>query len=213
METTTIVAADGRLTINSIALALEKTPVERTLPNGKVVNQLVWEGSDLLKVAELLHNHSAEMPEVVDVDGPAPAWLTTALVHEVHPRYVRLNSPDGFIAVGVSSRPTGEGSGPAAFTVTELGTAGNGRRLVKVDFQIDPATPFKAEQLDEVIPPAVGLGDVVVLSGRGPNWLATSIAMAYHGRAAACAMFQPGTGATVAWTHVSDVPLGDIITI
>ena len=213
METTTIVAADGLLTIERVALALGKTPVERTLPNGKIVNQIVWEGCDLTKVAELLHNHSAEMPEVVDVDGPAPAWLTTALVHEVHPRHARLNSPDGFIAVGVSGRPTGQGSGPATFTVTDLGTAGNGRRLLKVDFQIDPATPFKAEQLDEVVPPSVGLSDVVVLSGRGPNWLATSVAMAYHGRAAACAMFQPGAGATVAWTHVADIPLGDVIAI
>lgn len=200
------------LTIDALAQALGKQKIERELPDGRKVIQLVWEGSDLHLIADLLHNRSAELPQVVDIDGPAPAWLVTALAHEVHPSYARLNSPDGFVPVGCGGNPAGDGEG-IAWTKTEIGTVGNGRKLVKVEFQIDPSRPFNKEDLLKVIPPAVGLSDVVVLSGRGPNWLVASIAMAYHGRSAACAPFQPGTGSTVAWTHVADVPLGDIITI
>lgn len=196
------------LSVATLAATLGKVEQEKTLPNGKVVRQLTWEGSDLLKVAELLHNQSATMPEVVDIDGPAPAWLATALCHEVHPRSARLNSPDGFVGVGCQN-PKGAGSG-CGWAVTELPAIGE-RKCWKVEFTLDPSTPFKPTDLDTVIPPEVGLGDVVVLSGRGPNWLTASVAMAYHGRSAACATFQPGTGATIAWTHVADVPLGSVI--
>jgi CRISPR-associated Csx3 family protein len=197
--------------ISVLVQELGKKSESRALPNGKVVEQVVWEGSDLIKIAELLHNTSATLPQVVDIDGAAPAWLVSALAHECHPKHVRLNSPDGFIPVGCQ-RPQGDGSG-ATWTVTELGEAGNGRRLVKVEFELDPSQPLSPAALDDIAPPEVGLGDVAVLSGRGPNWLVASIAMAYHGRAAAVAPFQPGTGATVAWTHVSDVGLGEVIPV
>ncbi len=197
------------LKISGLADTLGKKSESRTLPNGRVVEQVVWEGSDLIQIAEILHNRSADLPETVDVDGAAPAWLVSALCHEVHPRHARLNSPDGYIAVGCR-RPVGNGSG-ATWNVTGMGTVGNGRRLVRVDFELDPSTPLSPAALNDIAPPEVGLGDVVVVSGRGPNWLVASVAMAYHGRAGAVAPFQPGTGATVAWTHVSDVGLGEVI--
>lgn len=196
------------LSIPGLAEALGKELVERTLPNGRVVEQIVWEGSDLPEIARLVHNQSATLPEVVDVDGAAPAWLVSAVAHEVHPRHARLNSPDGFIAVGCR-RPEGEGIG-AEWTRTEIGTAGDGRRLIKVEFKLNPSRPLAPEELEGIAPPEVELGDVVVISGRGPNWLTASIAMAYHGRAAACSCWQPGTGATICWTHVVEVPLGHI---
>lgn len=199
------------MSIAALAAALEKRAEPRTLPNGKVVSQLVWEGSDLKKIAKILHNESANLPEVVDIDGAAPAWLVSALVHEVHPCSARLNSPDGFVAVGCK-RPSGLGSG-CGWNLTDIGSIGNGRRLVKVEFALDPSTPLAPTALDDIAPPAVGMGDVVVISGRGPNWLVASIAMSYHGRAASVAPWQPGTGATVSWTHVSDVGLGDIIPV
>ncbi len=198
------------LSIPALADALGKVAQERTLPNGKVISQLVWEADDLFRIAEQIHNRSAELPESVDIDGPAPAWLVTALVHEVHPRSARLNSPDGFIAVGCN-RPSGDGSG-CGWSATELEPVGD-RKCVKVEFTLDPSTPLSPAQLDEIAPPEVGLGTIVVLSGRGPNWLAASVAMAYHGRAAAVAPWQPGTGATVAWTHVQDVPLGTVLEV
>lgn len=200
--------SEGVLSIPGLAETLGKEPVERTLPNGKVVQQIVWEGADLALIAELLHNGSASLPEVVDIDGAAPAWLVSALAHECHPRHVRLNSPDGFIAVGCK-RPGGEGAG-CGWTKTEISTVGNDRRLIKVEFQLDPSVPLTPAALDMIAPPAVELGDVVVISGRGPNWLTASVVMSYHGRAAAVSCFQPGTGATVAWTHTFDVPLGTV---
>lgn len=197
------------LSIPALAAVLGKTPVKRTLPNGKEVEQIVWEGNDLPAIAGLLHNQSATLPEVVDIDGAAPAWLVSALAHECHPRSVRLNSPDGYIAVGCK-RPVGDGEG-CGWSKTVIGMVGNGRRLIKVEFQLDPSVPLSPAALDAIAPPGgLFLDDVVVISGRGPNWLVASIAMSYHGRAAAVACFQPGTGATVAWTHVSDVPLGHV---
>lgn len=199
------------IVISALAAELGKVEMERTLPNGKVVKQIVWEGNDLKKIAELLHNKSATLPEIVDIDGAAPAWLVAALVHECHPRSVRLNSPDGYIAVGCK-RPAGEGAG-CGWSKTEIGTAGDGRHLIKVEFQLDPSVPLAPAALGTITPPEVEMADAIVLSGRGPNWLTASIAMAYHGRAAAVASWQPGTGATVAWTHVQDVPLGYIFQI
>lgn len=199
------------IVISALAADLGKAEVERTLPNGKVVKQIVWEGNDLKKIAELLHNKSATLPKVVDIDGAAPAWLVAALVHECHPRSVRLNSPDGYIAVGCK-RPAGEGTG-CGWSKIEIGTAGDGRKLVRVEFQLDPSVPLAPTALGTITPPEVEMADVVIISGRGPNWLVASIALAYHGRAAAVASWQPGTGATVAWTHVQDVSLGHVFQI
>lgn len=197
------------LFIPALAQALGKEPVERTLPNGRVVSQIVWEGADLVAISRLLHNRSGELPECVDIDGPAPAWLVTALVHELHPRTVRLNSPDGFVPVGCR-RPKGAGSGEnLEFSVEER----DGGWLMVTCQQADPSVPLDPADLGNITPPEVPMGARVILSGRMPNWLAASLAMAYHGRARAVALFQPGVGATVAWTHSKSVLLGAIIPV
>jgi len=195
------------LSITTLAQALGKEKVERTLPNGMVVQQIVWEGNDLVAISRLLHNASGEMPEVVKIDGPAPAWLVAALVHECHPRHVQLNSPDGFVAVGCR-RPEGNGSGENL--EFSLETREDGWVVVTCQ-QADPSIPLSPEKLKDVAPPEVPMGARVILSGRMPNWLAASLAMAYHGRAKAVALFQPGTGATVAWTHSQEVELGSVV--
>jgi CRISPR-associated Csx3 family protein len=195
------------LSIPDLAQALGKEPVKRTLPNGSVVEQIVWEGGDLPKIAQLLHNRSGDMPEHVKIDGPAPAWLVAALAHECHPRAVSLNSPDGFVPVGCR-RPEGPGAGAnLIFSVEEKD---NGWLLV-ICRLTDPAVPLSPSDLAHIVPPAVPMGAKVILSGRMPNWLAASLAMAYHGIAKAVALFQPGTGATVAWTHSKEVRLGEVI--
>lgn len=198
---------DNILSITTLAENLGKEKVERTLPNGRVVEQIVWEGNDLVAIARLLHNTSGEMPEVVKIDGPAPAWLVTALVHECHPRHVQLNSPDGFVAVGCR-RPEGNGSGENLEFSLETR---EDEWVVVTCQQADPSIPLSPENLGDVAPPEVPMGAKVILSGRMPNWLAASLAMAYHGRAKAVALFQPGTGATVAWTHSQDVELGSVV--
>lgn len=205
MNISDLITSDGVITISGLAAALGKAEVPRTLPNGKVISQIVWEGADLVRIADLLHNNSAEMPEVVNVDGPAPAWLVSAICHECHPRMVALNSPDGFINVGCR-RPSGDGTG-INFRVE---TRDDDWKVVT--FELDPSVPLAPADLDKIAPPDLGdLGARIIISGRGPNWLVASLAMAYHGRAAAVACFQPGTGSTVVWTHVQNVPLGDVI--
>jgi len=194
------------LEVSNLAEVLGKEAVSRTLPNGKVVSQVVWEGKDLAEIARLLHNHSGEMPEVVKVNGAAPAWLVAALAHECHPRQVALNSPDGYINVGCQ-RPDGEGHGNnISFSVCEKG----GWTIVTAQAS-DPSVPFSQTDLDELVPPTVPMGTKIILSGRLPNWMMVSLAMAYHGVAKAVACFQPGTGATVVWTHSQEVALGEVI--
>lgn len=197
--------------IPALAQELGKQEQERALTSGKVVRQIIWTGEDLVQIAAMLHDRSAELPDPTDIDGAAPAWLVAALVHECHPRSVRLNSPDGFIAIGCK-RPVGDGEG-CGWTRTEIGVAGKDRKLFKVEFQLNPSVPLAPAALNTISPPEVEFADVVVISGRGPNWLTASIAMAYHGRAAALACFQPGTGATICWTHVADVSLGHVFEV
>jgi len=199
--------SDGVISIPALARELSKEPVKRTLPNGREVEQIVWEGEDLISISRLLHNSSGEMPEHVKIDGAAPAWLVAALAHECHPRSVSLNSPDGFVPVGCR-KPAGAGAGAnLEFSVEEKD---NGWLLVTCQ-QADPSVPLDPADLSEVAPPAVPMGARVILSGRMPNWLAASLAMSYHGVAKAVALFQPGTGATVAWTHSKEARLGEVI--
>ena len=200
---------DGVLSIAGLAEALGKQPVERVEPNGRVVRQVVWRGDDLVEVSRLLHNVSGDLPEHVKVDGPAPGWLVAALVHELHPRAVSLNSPDGYVPVGCQ-RPAGAGAGPNL--VFEVSPGSGGWTVVECR-QADPSVPLSPGDLEKVVPPEVPFGAKVVLSGRMPNWLVASLAMAYHGRAKAVACFQPGVGATVAWTHSPDVALGSVIDV
>lgn len=197
---------EATLSIPELAKTISKTPVKRTLPNGKEVEQIVWEGTDLETISRILHNCSGELPEHVRIDGPMPAWMAAALVHEIHPRSASLNSPDGFVPVGMQ-RPSGNGLGEnLKWRVAEH----EGWHVVHVQ-QDDPSVPLDPKKLDAAAPPELPMGAKVVVSGRIPNWLAASIGMAYHGRAKAVAFYQPGVGATVAITHSPDVKLGSVV--
>lgn len=206
-EGSMMMGLDNILKISALAAELGKAAGERTLPNGRVVSQITWEGADLVSVARLLHNKSAHMPECVDIDGAAPAWLVAALTHEVHPRSVRLNSPDGYVPVGCA-RPAGSGAG--VNLEFKVSSREDGWVTVLAQ-QADPSIPLDPADLGKMAPPALPMGAKVILSGRMPNWAMASLAMAYHGMAKAVALFQPGTGSTVAWTHSAEVELGSII--
>lgn len=208
MDSLSFISGEGVLSIPALAEALGKELQERELPNKKVIRQLVWEGSDLVRITRLLHNRVTELPPVVKIDGAAPAWLATALVHEVHPRMAALNSPDGYIGVEGHRARTTEGTGPVKFAVRPHATADG---WTVVEFTLDPSTPLDPAVLGEITPPKLPMGAKVVISGRGPNWLTASIAMGYHGPTAAVACFQPGTGSTVCMTHTATVPLGMLI--
>lgn len=192
------------ITISKLAEEIGKGEVERTLPSGKIVSQVCWEGADLVNIARLLH--AQEKGAVVRIDGAAPAWLVTALVHECHPSAVQVNSPDGFIDIGCQK--PGEKSGENLEWKVEDGD--DGWIIVTVQ-QLDPSVPLDPEDMGTWAPPTLPMGSKIILSGRMPNWGMASIAMSYHGTAKAVALFQPGTGSTVAWTHSKEVPLGSVI--
>jgi len=144
--------------IKDLADRLGKVEEEVTLPNGRQIRQIVWSGDDLPTLARLLHNRSAELDTVVDIDGPAPAWLVAAIAHEVHPRAVRINSPDGFVSVGVQ-RPSGVGMGEnLKFSLT---TSENGWVTLLCQQQ-DPSVPLDTEDLSGIVPPEVPMGSKVV---------------------------------------------------
>lgn len=199
---------EALLSIPGLAAALEKVPVKRVLPNGREVEQIVWVGKDLKKVSRAIRNISGDLPKQVKIDGPAPAWLTTAIVRELHPRKASLNSPDGFVPVGMR-RPSGNGTGENL--VWKVGEA-DGWHVVHVELK-DPSQPLDPKNLPEAAPPELPLAAKIVLSGRAPNWLMASAAMAYHDRAMAVALYQPGNGATVAITYRNDlgVKLGSVV--
>src|SRR3989339_139066 len=86
------------ITIDSIAKELGKEKIKKTLPNnGKVIQTIEWQASDLVAISRLLHGRSAEfVGQDVRVDGGAPGFFVAAIVHELHPADVSVNSPDGF---------------------------------------------------------------------------------------------------------------------
>ncbi len=205
-ESFSFISGEGVLSIPSLATELGKTEIERELPNGKKIRQLVWEGQDLVSIADLLHHRSVEMPAVVKIDGAAPAWLVSALTHECHPRNVQLNSPDGYVDVVCrKARNNGEG---LEFAVRPHATA---EGWTVVEFKLNPSVPLAPADLTNIVPPELPMGAKVALTGRGPNWLVASLVMGYHGRTKAVACFQPGTGSTVCMTHSAEVPLGSVI--
>lgn len=199
--------AMNTITTTQIAELLGKTEVEKTLPNGRVVKTIEWEGSDLPKLDEYLRGLGLGKTDHLTFDGPCPAWLGLAVVHGVHPAYASMNDPRlGAVPVGCNT-PSGEGSGKnIKFTSEDRG------EYVMLTYELEGGV-FDVADLSEVTPPAIPNGKGVVLSGRGPNWLTVSIAMAYHAMSRWVACFQPGVGATVAMTHHTSRNLGEVIPV
>lgn len=196
------------ITTAQIATTLGKTEEERTLPNGKVVKQLVWTGADLVRMDAEIFRPLAAAPVPVEgkyiLDGPAPSWFAVGFAHGMHPMLAALNDPR-LGAVDVRApRPSDSGEGKnMKFKVIET------ENFNLVEFEIEGGVIDVAD-LDGVRPPKVNAAKGVVLSGRGPNWLAATLAMGYH-TTRWVAMWQPGSGATVAMTHHVERKLGEVI--
>jgi CRISPR-associated Csx3 family protein len=197
-----LVGPDSVMNLATLAKVLGKVEEDLVLPGGKKVRTIAWKGDDLRAINTLLHNQSANLPALVTFDGPMPAWLLAALVHEVHPMTAAVNSQQGFITIGCQL-PSGNGSGVNKWEITQKG------EWTQVEFTVEGNMDPK--QLINVVPPRLPMGSKVIVSGRGPIWLAAAVAMAYHGIAKAVACLQPKVGATVCITHVQEVTLGSLI--
>ena len=195
----------SKIEISDLAKMLGKESVEKTLPNGRVINTIEWKGDDLKDISKLLHNQ--EKAEIVQINGAAPAWLVAALAHECHPSLAEINSPDGYV-LAQCNKPSEKPEG--ANLEWSVNKVRQGLSIVTVQ-QKDPSVPLTPKDLINWTPPKVDFSDIVVLSGRMPNWGMAALAMAYHGNCKAVSLFQPGIGATVALTHSADVELGRVI--
>ena len=187
------------INISDLADKLEKKLVKKTLPNGREINTIVWEGSDLPAIDRILHGAGYGHEDHVRINGAAPAWLVTAITHMVHPASVSVNSPDGYVPIGAS---VGENDNIEVSWDSESHTL-----TVQA---VDPSQPFTVDDLNHLPLPELFGEELVVISGRIPNWMTASIADYYAHKVGAVACFQPGVGATVAISHTGNVKIGTV---
>jgi len=83
---------ENTIDIAELGAKIGMEPKEQTLPNGKVVNSLVWDSENLIKAVEAVKHLSSE-GKPVRITGQAPAWLVSALAHTVHPCPVGVYMP------------------------------------------------------------------------------------------------------------------------
>ena len=203
-----VTAREGIIEISRLARVLGKKKTPRR--NGAVmVKSFFWSPKDLRDVVRVLH--AEEVGRSVCVDGPCPAWVGMCITHSLHPSIVRLNSLDGYVAVGTNI-PKGnvkEGhyeEGKFHWNVERRGDVW----LVDLS-QVDPTKPYCPDDLMDLEPPQVPAGSVVVISGRMPNYMSASMAMAYHHKCAACAAWQRNGTGIVVWSHSKDITVGDVV--
>lgn len=181
---------------------------EQTLPNGKIVNTLVWDSENLVKAVEAVKHLSSE-GKPVRITGQAPAWLVSALTHTVHPCPVGVYMPAIGKDVAIPQLAHGEKNpeGEVAFKTTEQGNS------ILVEYNMDlpeGITTYDENNLSKVVVPNIAAGKAVYLSGRGPNYLTVAIAEAYAHTNSSVSLFQPGVGYTCSITHSRDKKLGDL---
>lgn len=198
------------VTIDTKKLAEELgiEPQKRTLSNGRVVEQVVWNQEYLLKAVEKI-KYLSSAGKAVRIDGPAPAWLVSAFVHTVHPSPVRVYVPQINSDVPVGGLRHGEVNpeGEVKFNVTEKGDS------VLIEYEMDLPegyTTYDENNLSKVVVPEIAQGKAVYLSGRGPNYLTVAIAESYAHTNSSVSLFQPGVGYTCSITHSREKKLGDL---
>lgn len=192
------------LNISDLADACSKAPIKRTLPNGKEIEQITWEGSDMKTINQLLHEK--DKPEHVKIDGAAPAWLVAGICHELHPSSCSVNTPQGYMPVGCKP-PNGAGSGENL----QFQSKQSGDWTVIEVSQKDSSIPLDLNKLSDMEPPEIEMGSKVILSGRMPNVAMCSMANAYQHKAKAIGFYQPNVGATVSITHDPEIELGSVV--
>lgn len=194
--------------INKLGEEIGMVAQERTLPNGKVVKSLVWNQENLLKAVERVKHLSSE-GKPVEITGPAPAWLVSALTHTVHPCPVELYVPQIGKNVKIPQLAHGEPNpeGEVDFKATEKGDS------ILIEYNMDLPegyTTYDENNLPKVVVPDVKNGKAIYISGRGPNYLTTAIAESYAHTNSSVSLFQPGIGYTCSITHSREKKLGDL---
>lgn len=179
---------------------------EKTLPNGKVINSLVWDQENLKKAVNEVKGLSGE-GKPVRITGAAPAWLVSALTHTVHPCPVSVYIPTKNKYVDIPQLTKGEPNpeGGIDFQVTEKGEA------VLIEGEISHESRiYEEDDLSKVVVPEVPHGKEVYISGKLPNYLTVAIAEAYAHTNSSVSLNQPGIGYTCSITHTRSKSLGDL---
>lgn len=197
------------ITVAQIAAVLGLQPEDVTLPNGKVVKQIVWKPEHLPAVFEEVNRLRAAAgwgkPDSITIDGIGPTWLMPGFTHGVHPASASLAYPQGgpgatLPVSGVQAEGTGHAP-DVTFKVTE------GEDATTVEFALAAPQVDAAAVMAALVAPAVPTGKPVKITGRGPTAIAVGLAEAYAHLVPWVACFQPGTGYVVSISH-SSTPLG-----
>lgn len=199
---------ENTIDIAELGAKIGMEPKEQTLPNGKVVNSLVWDSENLIKAVEAVKHLSSE-GKPVRITGQAPAWLVSALAHTVHPCPVGVYMPTIDKDVQIPQLAHGEinPDGEVSFKTTEKGNS------ILIEYNMDlpeGITTYDENNLSKVVVPEISAGKAVYLSGRGPNYLTVAIAEAYAHTNSSVSLFQPGVGYTCSITHSRDKKLGEL---
>lgn len=181
---------------------------EQKLPNGKVINTLLWDQENLLKAVKEVSHFSEEGKSVI-ITGAAPAWLVSALTHAVHPCPVSVYVPQIGKNVDIPNLIQGEknSEGEVNFKVAKKGES----ILVEYNMELPEGfTSYDENNVTKVVVPEIPQGKDVYISGRGPNYLTVAIAEAYAHTNSSVSLFQPGIGYTCSITHSRNKKLGDL---
>ena len=198
------------ININTKELAekLGIKPKKRTLGNGKVVEQIIWDKEYLLKAIKEVKPLS-ETGRTVRIDGPAPVWLVAALTHTVQPCTVCVYVPQIGKDVQIEDLKHGEENpeGKVKFKVIEKGNS------VLIEYEMDLSKGvdlYDENNLKKIVVPEISNDKAVYISGRGPNYLTASIAKAYSHKNSSVSLNQQGTGYICSITHSKSKSLGDM---
>ncbi len=199
--------------ISDIAAQLGLEPVEKTLPNGRVIKQIQWNPDHLPQVFNLINKEREESGlgknDSVTIDGVCPTWLLPTISHAWHPTSTAVKYPQGgpdakLPLSGVSLE--GEGSAENVnFKVEEKND------YIVVEFSLTAPQIDIQKTLQTLVAPDIQEGKAVYITGRGPIAIATSLAEAYAHKAPYVANFQPGIGFVVSISHDAEHPIGTVL--
>lgn len=190
---------------------LPSETVTKTLSTGKVVHNKRLLRSSLSQLYETV-DKSFYAGKPVWLNGPINSWEAVALAcafQEAGNPEVRLRSPDGYVPL--RALPVQGQGDTLPWQVTPTDEL-NGVPVVTVHADVGASTRIlNPAELETMQIPEVPEQSIVIISMGGPNWLRASMALGYKTHVSAIAAFQPGEGATIAWSKDERAPLGEVI--